>query len=409
MKHYKSVVAATLIVCSLGSGCINSNNTGVTIERKKIDATVSCLRSEDDSGDEDGRPLENGKTDFMPTKANLAISVAVAPAGMKWVPGGEFSMGAMDPSRIKNGGHEPMADARPVHRVYVDGFYMDATEVTNAEFAAFVNATGYKTVAEQIPTRAEFPDAPEQNLVAGSVVFSPPAGPVSLNDYYQWWSYVPAADWRHPTGAGSTIAGRENYPVVQIAWEDAAAYAKWAGKRLPTEAEWEFAARGGKAGQLYGWGNELHPDGHFMANTFQGHFPDADAGEDGSRGIAPVAQFSPNEYGLYDMEGNVWEWCNDWYRADYYRQLAGAAVSRNPTGPVSAGGVKEKVQRGGSFLCTDQYCARYLVGSRGKGDWRSGANHIGFRCVSGGRMKSSSRLLTRFARANGDRNIQKPY
>jgi formylglycine-generating enzyme required for sulfatase activity len=170
-----------------------------------------------------------------------------------------------------------------------------------------------------------------------------------------------------------------------VAWQDAAAYARWAGKRLPNEAEWEFAARGGLSGQPYTWGNRFHPDGRFMANTFQGRFPDNDAGEDGFKGIAPVARFAPNGCGLYDMSGNVWEWCGDWYSRDYYRQLAGEVV-RNPRGPdlpddPAEPGVKKKVQRGGSFLCTDQYCSRYIVGTRGKGEWRSAANHIGFRCV----------------------------
>jgi formylglycine-generating enzyme required for sulfatase activity len=263
---------------------------------------------------------------------------------------------------------------------------MDATEVTNNEFSAFVKATGYITVAERKPTRAEFPDAKEEDLVTGSVVFTPPPGAVPLDNFLRWWSYVGKADWRHPTGPASTIAGKGNYPVVQIAWVDAEAYAKWAGKRLPTEAEWEFAARGGKAGELYTWGDELSPGGRWMANTFQGRFPGHDLAEDGFAGIAPVAQYPPNGFGLYDMAGNVWEWCSDWYRSDYYVQLSARELSVNPAGPATpyneaAPGEREKVQRGGSFLCTDQYCTRYMVGTRGKGEWRSAANHIGFRCV----------------------------
>ena len=177
--------------------------------------------------------------------------------------------------------------------------------MTNAEFEKFVASTGYVTVAERTPTKEEFPDAPPENLVAGSVVFSPPPGPVPLNDHFQWWSYVKGANWRHPEGPQSDIKGREDYPVVQVAYEDALAYAKWADKRLPTEAEWEFAARGGLAGKPYAWGDEFKPGGKFVANTYQGQFPIKDTGEDGFAGIVPVKSFPPNGYGLYDVAGNV--------------------------------------------------------------------------------------------------------
>lgn len=327
-----------------------------------------------------------GGNDFKETDGNKNNYPGNSVDGMVWIPGGEFSMGGVNPVGMSEGGHEQMNDARPVHRVYVDGLYMDATEVTNAQFAKFVEATGYVTIAEKKPTHEEFPDAPEESLVAGSVVFTPPAQKVSLNNYLQWWSYIPGADWKHPQGPGSNLAGKENYPVVQVAWEDAEAYAKWAGKRLPTEAEWEFAARGGKAGNLYAWGNQLKPDGKYMANIFEGSFPGDDNGADGFKGIAPVKQFAPNAYGLYDIAGNVWEWCNDWYRADYYETLAKQGVVKNPKGPSDAydpgePNAKKKVQRGGSFLCTDEYCTRYMVGTRGKGEWRSATNHAGFRCV----------------------------
>ncbi|HWS98391.1 MAG TPA: formylglycine-generating enzyme family protein, partial [Candidatus Methylomirabilis sp.] len=278
-------------------------------------------------------------------------------------------------------------DSRPVHRVYVDGFYMDKTDVTNAEFARFVKATGYVTVAERKPRQEDFPTAPPENLVAGSVVFSPPNRAVPLTDHYQWWSYVHGANWRHPTGPASSIVGKDNYPVVQVAYEDAVAYAKWAGKRLPTEAEWEFAARGGLAGKPFVWGDEFRPNGKWMANTHQGHFPNQDTGEDGHTGIAAVAQYPPNGYGLYDMAGNVWQWTSDWYRPDYYQQLATAGgVARNPQGPTNPWDPDEpterkKTHRGGSFLCTDQYCSRYVVGTRGKGEVSTGTNHLGFRCV----------------------------
>jgi formylglycine-generating enzyme required for sulfatase activity len=304
---------------------------------------------------------------------------------MVWIPGGEFSMGSEDPRTMSDGGHESMSDARPIHRVYVDGFWMDKTAVTNAQFARFVGATGYITVAERKPRAEEFPGVAPQLLVPGSIVFRAPAHPVALNNPGDWWSYVPGTNWRHPTGPASTIRNHEHDPVVQVAYDDAAAYARWAHKRLPTEAEWEFAARGGLTGKLYAWGNDLRPSGHWMANTHQGHFPDYDSAADGHAGIAPVASYPPNAYGLYDISGNVWQWVSDWYRPDYYANLAGA-VTRNPRGPSSSfdpdePGAPKRVQRGGSFLCTEQYCTRYMVGTRGKGEASSASNHIGFRCV----------------------------
>jgi formylglycine-generating enzyme required for sulfatase activity len=283
--------------------------------------------------------------------------------------------------------HGVTQDALPVHRVYVDGFWMDATEVTNAQFARFVNATGYVTVAEQTPTAEEFPGAPAANLIAGSLVFTPTVEAVALEDHYRWWRYQKGADWRHPEGPKSSIEGRDRFPVVHVAYQDAAAYASWTGKRLPTEAEFEFAARGGLSGKLYAWGDELHPGGKAMANTYQGQFPVKDTGEDGFAGLAPVGSFPANGYGLYDMAGNAWEWVSDWYRPDTYARLASTGiVARNPQGPESPFDPAEpdeqkRVQRGGSFLCTDQYCTRYMVGTRGKGEVRSASNHVGFRCV----------------------------
>jgi formylglycine-generating enzyme required for sulfatase activity len=331
----------------------------------------------------------NAQPNFIATVANSVSTPNPAPAGMVYVPGGEFSMGSLDPTEMVCGGDQPMDDARPLHRVYLDGFFMDATEVTNEEFDRFATATGYLTVAERKPTREEFPDAAEENLVAGSVVFSPPPKPVPLDNHYQWWAYVPGANWRHPTGPVSDLKGREKFPVVHIAYEDAAAYAQWAGKRLPTEAEFEFAARGGLTGKPYAWGDELKPDGKWPANIYQGEFPvkGGDAGEDGFKGLAPVAQFRANGYGLFDVGGNVWEWCSDWYRVDYYSTLAQeGGVAHNPRGPASSLDPAEprepkRVQRGGSYLCTDEYCTRYMVGTRGKGEVRSASNHLGFRCV----------------------------
>jgi formylglycine-generating enzyme required for sulfatase activity len=206
-----------------------------------------------------------------------------------------------------------------------------------------------------------------------------------LNDFLQWWRYKAGANWQHPFGPESSIAGKGDYPVVHVAYEDAQAYAAWAGKRLPTEAEWEFAARGGHAGEPFVWGDEFRPRGKWMANTHEGHFPNQDSGEDGYIGIAPVAKYPPNAYGLYDMAGNVWQWTSDWYRPDYYASLAGS-VTRNPQGPATPydaprTGEKLKVHRGGSFLCTDEYCSRYRVGTRGKGEVTTGSNHLGFRLV----------------------------
>lgn len=298
-----------------------------------------------------------------------------------WIPGGEFSMGSDEPQ---------FPDARPWHRVRVDGFRMDKTLITNAGYAAFVHATGYVTVAEQVPNAKDYPGAPAEKLVAGSIVFAPPVTAVPLSNPYQWWDFVKGANWRHPEGPQSDLRGRLNHPVVQVAYEDVVAYCSWAGGRLPTEAEFEYAARGGLERKRYAWGDEFRPSGKFMANTFQGHFPDSNTAEDGYISTSPVGSFPANSYGLYDMAGNVWEWTSDWYRADYYQTLtATGAVAQNPRGPSgsfdpSEPGIPKRVQRGGSFLCTDQYCSRYSVGARGRGAPDTGTNHVGFRCVYDG-------------------------
>lgn len=324
---------------------------------------------------------------FEPTVALTGGAPGEAPEGMVWVPGGEFSMGLPDPRGLPRGGREPMGDARPIHRVAVDGFWMDITSVTNAAFAAFVEATGYVTVAEQPLDPREFPGVPEENLKPGSAVFTHPRRLANTRDFTQWWRWVPGASWRAPEGPGSDLEGRMDYPVVHMAWADAEAYAKWAGKRLPTEAEWEFAARGGLTGKPYPWGEDLVPGGEWQANTWQGAFPRVDAGEDGYAGLAPVGRFAPNGYGLHDMAGNVWEWCADWYHHRHYTERARAGgVVVNPRGPDESfdpaePGVAKRSTRGGSFLCTDQYCTRYMVGTRGKSEPNSPANHIGFRLV----------------------------
>ncbi len=301
------------------------------------------------------------------------------PPGMVWIPGGTM---------IRGSGNPKMRDAMPRHKAAVDGFWMDRTAVTNEQFEQFVKATGYVTVAERTPNPKDFPGAPPENLVAGSVVFTPPREAVPLDNHFRWWSYVKGANWRHPDGPTSNLEGRARHPVLQVAWEDAVAYAKWAGKRLPTEAEFEFAARGGLEDKKYAWGDELKPNGKWMANIWQGKFPIENTEEDGFRAAAPVGSFPPNGYGLYDMSGNVWQWCSDWYRADYYQQLVAANQPvRNPQGPrdsfdPSERNVAKRVMRGGSYLCCDQYCSAYEVGARGKGAPDTGTNHVGFRCVA---------------------------
>lgn len=315
---------------------------------------------------------------------------AAAPPGMVWIAGGEFSMGSTDPLA--------RPDEQPVHRVRVDGFWMDETEVTNAQFRAFVEATGYLTVAErpvdweelrkQVPAGTPKPD--ESLLQPGSLVFVPPDHPVSTVDATAWWRWTPGADWRHPKGPGSGIEGLDNHPVVHVAFEDAAAYAEWAGKRLPTESEWEFAARGGLDGTLNIWGDE--PVDATRCNIWQGRFPNTNTGEDGHRYAAPVKSFPPNGYGLYDMAGNVWEWCSDLYRPDAYarRRLDAGGLSvviDNPRGPARSLDPRNplapesRVHRGGSFLCNDSYCASYRPSARMAAPPDTGLHHLGFRCV----------------------------
>lgn len=303
-------------------------------------------------------------------------TIDTVPEKMVWIPGSSFKMGSDDPA---------FNDAMPIHEVTVNGFWMDEHEVTNAEFEKFVKATGYKTVAEQPVNPADFPGVPVESLVPGSGVFTPPSQQVSLENPLQWWSYIPGASWQHPHGPESSIDRKPNDPVVHISYTDAMAYAKWAGKRLPTEAEWEYAAQGGKGRQPYYWGSELKPGGKWLANIYQGTFPNANTGEDGYLDVAPVKSFPANGYGLYDMDGNVWEWCNDFYRPDYYKN----SPAKNPQGPSDSydpdePGVVKRVQRGGSFLCSDEYCIRYRPGSRGKGEINSASNNLGFRCVKDG-------------------------
>lgn len=277
--------------------------------------------------------------------------------------------------------HPMTPDAMPLHKVRVNAFYIDKTEVSNAEFQEFVKATGYVTTAERPLNPKDYPGVDPALLVPGSLVFNSPKKPVSKRDYTQWWSFIPSASWRHPEGLGSTISKRMNHPVVHVTWEDASAYASWVNKRLPTEAEWELAARGGLSQAEFSWGSEQQGRGNFLANIFQGIFPHKNTNEDGFFTTSPVATFAANGLGLYDVAGNVWEWVQDWYDPTYYQQLQGNVID-NPKGPKANSKLTGfRVQKGGSFLCTDDYCARYRPGARGKGDPNSSSNHVGFRLV----------------------------
>jgi formylglycine-generating enzyme required for sulfatase activity len=317
---------------------------------------------------------------YLLVKATTGDRPPEAPPGMVWVPGGEFTMGTDSDLG--------WADEKPAHRVRVDGFWMDETEVTNAQFRKFVEATGYVTTAEKPPDVEEImrqlppgtPLPPKEKLVPASVVFQPTSGPVPLDDVSRWMKWTPGANWRHPEGPGSDLTGREDHPVVHVSWDDAVAYAKWAGKRLPTEAEWERAARGGLDGKLYVWGDEPLSQAKPQCNAWQGEFPWKNTLKDGFERTAPVKSFAPNGYGLYDMAGNVWEWCADRYDPSLYRRRSGKEVIENPAGPTDPGWF-QRVQRGGSFLCSDIYCLRYRPGARQGCSPDSGASHVGFRCV----------------------------
>lgn len=306
-------------------------------------------------------------------------------AGMKYIPGGVFMMGADN--------EQASEDEYPKHQVEVKGFWMDETEVTNAQFQKFVEATGYITTAEQKPDWEELkkslppgtPKPPDSVLTAASLVFKQASGPVNLRDYNQWWSWVAGANWKQPQGPGSSIKGKENFPVVHVSWFDAMAYCKWAGKRLPTEAEWEYAARGGLANAIYPWGNEHVNTGAAKANSWEGKFPYFNELKDRYINAAPVKSYAPNGYGLYDIAGNVWEWCSDWYDASYYSSLKGNTTV-DPAGPPGSFDPEDrytpkKSLRGGSFLCNDAYCSGYRVARRMKSSPDTGLEHTGFRCV----------------------------
>ena len=340
---------------------------------------------------------------FLALISLLPAAPETAPEGMVWIEGATYTRGTPENPDLP---HNP--EERPVHQVTVTGFYLDIHEVTNAQFRKFVEATGYKTQAERGFTQEEFPKAPPEMLKPGSLVFSGPDESVELwreGAEWQWWRFVEGADWQHPTGPKSSIEGKDEHPVVCVNWEDAQAYCKWAGKRLPTEAEWELAARGGKEGLDYIWGEKPKPDDKWLANVFTGEFPNKDSGEDGFKGTAPVKSYPPNPYGLYDMAGNVWEHCADYYRPDAY-ELFVKNPQKDPTGPK--GGVSQpevnwflqrgswpspiifgkqhplsllRVTKGGSFLCHTSYCLRYRPGARHYSESLTPTNHTGFRCA----------------------------
>jgi formylglycine-generating enzyme required for sulfatase activity len=366
VKHHLVLLIALLLF-----SCNNQNKTPAMLQAKN-DSAASCM-------------MVPARFSAASADSSLKFNGDTSVRGMVFIKGGAFMMGG-DNSQAS-------ADEYPKHKVQVSSFWMDATEVTNAQFAKFVEATNYITTAEKKPDWEEMkktlppgtPKPPDSMLVAASLVFHPTSGPVDLHDYSQWWSWVKGADWKHPEGPNSNIKGKENNPVVQVSWFDAMAYCKWAGKRLPTEAEWEFAARGGVKNQIYPWGNEPINSGKAKANSWGGNFPYYNDRKDGFKTAAPVKSFAPNGYGLYDMAGNVWEWCSDWYDANYYQSF-GNTIAVNPQGPSKSydpieSYTPKRSLRGGSFLCNDSYCSGYRVARRMKSSPDTGLEHTGFRCV----------------------------
>jgi formylglycine-generating enzyme len=364
MRAKLSITSLMIIALSLLSNCSRQKEKAIVPDNTGLLKRHQIIEQQIDS--------------FIQTLTISAKDSVELYNGMVLIKGGTFSRGYSDPS---------MPDAQPVHKVTLDDFCLDETPVTNAQFAEFANDTGYKTVAERPINPKDFPGIDVTNMMAGSIVFHKPVQPVALNDPSQWWRYIAGANWRHPEGPESSLEGKADHPVVHICWEDAMAYCHWAGKRLPTEAEFEYAARGGLEAKLFAWGDKLLVDGRWMANIWQGNFPAENTHEDGFELTSPVRAFPPNAYGLYDVSGNVWQWCSDWYHYTYYEELVRANKAiNNPTGPLWShdpfeSGLLKKVQRSGSFLCSDLYCIRYLVGSRGKGEIRSASSNTGFRCA----------------------------
>jgi formylglycine-generating enzyme required for sulfatase activity len=381
MKYSKSIIRIVLIfpVSWFIFSCHHpvQENATVTPEIKEDDTSKGCCM-----------PSSTNRFAAKDTDSlgNLQGNEEGSYAGMVKIPGGTFMMGGNN--------DQASPDEYPRHKVTVDGFWMDITEVTNRQFEEFVEATGYVTTAEQKPDWEELkkelppgtPKPDESLLVPASMVFLPSDRPVSLNNYSQWWEWKEGACWKHPHGPGSDLKGMDDYPVVHISYYDAIAYCKWSGKRLPTEAEWEWAARGGLVDNIYPWGDEPLNAGNPKTNSWDGTFPYDNTEKDGFYYTAPVRSFLPNGYGLYNMAGNVWEWCSDWYRADYYRMVNSPGGIINPQGPPDSFDpdepyARKRSIRGGSFLCNDAYCSGYRAARRMKTTPDSGMEHLGFRCV----------------------------
>lgn len=357
-----SFIIVLLIISSCGETKKESN------EKNKQSSTTTLTKTE--------KPVTQPPSDLE------------TPEGMVWIPGGTFQQGASDSDQLAMG-HE-----KPQHQVTVDGFYMDKTEVTNDEFAKFVNETGYITVAEreidwedmkkQLPPGTPKPD--DSLLQPGSLTFKKTREKVpNLYDYSQWWNWTIGANWKHPEGPESDIEGKGDFPVVHMAYEDAVAYSEWAGKRLPTEAEWEYASKGGLKDAQFSWGNDASKLSK-MANTWEGNFPNENTQKDGFENKAPVKSYPPNDYGLYDMTGNVWEFTQDWFNTNYYTEVAESGLIKNPQGAESPYNpnnphAPEKVIKGGSFLCSASYCASYRPSARMGNTVDSSQEHLGFRTV----------------------------
>ena len=369
MKSIKDIFIPVLLITFFS--CNNNGDQSASLENKD-DSAATCM-------------MVPSRFGTAGVDSSFQVNGDTSATGMVFIKGGTFMMGGDN--------NQASADEFPKHKVRVNDFWIDATEVTNAQFQKFVDATDYITTAEKKPDWDEMkttlppgtPKPADSLLVAASLVFRQTSGPVDLNDYGQWWGWVKGADWKHPEGPNSSIKGKENYPVVQVSWYDAMAYCKWAGKRLPTEAEWEFAARGGLENNIYPWGNESINVGKAKANSWGGKFPYYNDKKDNYTGSAPAKSFLPNGYGLYDMAGNVWEWCSDWYDANYYKTFA-KTTAMNPQGPGKSYDPEDtytpkRSLRGGSFLCNDSYCSGYRVARRMKSSPDTGLEHTGFRCV----------------------------